>query len=60
MLCFLIDNLLFLILQEERVMAFFCRWDTTIVFHDNEISMEAKEWFGYTVLLKVPTTTNQD
>jgi hypothetical protein len=60
MLCFLIDNLLFLILQEERVMAFFCRMDTITIFHDSEISMDAKEWFGCTVLLKVPTTANQD
>jgi len=60
MLCFLIDNLLFLILQEERVMAFFCLMDTITIFHDSEISMDAKEWFGCTVLLKVPTTANQD
>ncbi|CAD6270371.1 unnamed protein product [Miscanthus lutarioriparius] len=41
-------------------MVFFCRMDTITIFHDSEISMDAKEWFGCTVLLKVPTTANQD
>jgi hypothetical protein len=60
MLSFLIDNLLFLILQEERLMTFFNRMYTTTIFHDSEISMEAKLWFGCTVLLKVPPTASQD
>ena len=41
-------------------MAFFCWMDTITIFRDSEISMDAKEWFGYIVLLKVPTIANQD